>query len=153
MDVNYSHYFKSVKGLSHIDVYRICRLFDVVDPCIQHAIKKLLAAGRRGNKDAAKDVSEAIVSLRRYERMAEEDLEMLLAVTAPKSFAAMKEHLEEKCPQEGLPIVEVKPTLVRDENLRWVEAPAKTKSPLPMIDADAISERWHPEVHAGRHFE
>ncbi len=68
----YSHYFREVP-YSHVDVYRVLQLFGVTDPCIQHAVKKLLAAGARGAKDQAKDVSEAIVSLRRWEQMRDEE--------------------------------------------------------------------------------
>lgn len=70
----YSHYFKNVENLSHIDVYRVLELFNVTNPCIQHAVKKLLVAGTRGQKaamgwDMGKDVAEAIVSLQRWQQM------------------------------------------------------------------------------------
>jgi len=68
----YSHYFREVP-YSHIDVYRVLQLFGVTDPCIQHAVKKLLAAGARGAKDARKDIAEAIVSLQRWQQMREEE--------------------------------------------------------------------------------
>ncbi|UQS93303.1 hypothetical protein Scipio_00074 [Acinetobacter phage Scipio] len=67
------HYFKDVSNLLELDVYRVLKLFDVTDPCIQHAVKKLLCAGGRGVKDVDKDVHEAIDSLLRYEEMRRED--------------------------------------------------------------------------------
>jgi hypothetical protein len=70
---NHNHYFKDVSNLKHIDVYRVLILFGVTDPCIQHAIKKLLCAGNRGVKDELKDVQEAISSLLRYLEMQTED--------------------------------------------------------------------------------
>lgn len=69
----HSHYFKDVSNLLEIDVYRVLKLFDVTDPCIQHAVKKLLCAGGSGVKDVDKDVHEAIDSLLRYEEMRKED--------------------------------------------------------------------------------
>lgn len=39
---NYPHYHKDVAHLKNIDVYRVLTLFKVNEPCIQHAIKKLL---------------------------------------------------------------------------------------------------------------
>lgn len=69
----YSHYFKDVTKYTHIDVYRVLELFGVSDPCVQHAVKKLLVAGGRGNKDMEKDIKEAIVSLQRWEQMRYED--------------------------------------------------------------------------------
>lgn len=66
----HSHYYKDVEHLNSIDVYRVLDLFEVTDPCIAHAIKKLLAAGVRGaGKDQLQDVSEAIDSLNRYLQM------------------------------------------------------------------------------------
>jgi len=72
----YSHYFKDVRHLSVIDVYRILELYEVTDPCIQHAIKKLLLAGQRGAKDRNKDVAEASATLERWQQMQVEDDEM-----------------------------------------------------------------------------
>lgn len=70
---NHSHYFKDVSNLNFIDVYRVLLLFAVTDPCLQHAVKKLLCAGNRGVKDELKDVQEAIASLTRYLEIKTED--------------------------------------------------------------------------------
>ena len=72
---NHSHYFKDVSNLKFIDVYRVLLLFAVTDPCLQHAVKKLLCAGNRGVKDELKDVQEAISSLTRYLEIKTEDSE------------------------------------------------------------------------------
>jgi hypothetical protein len=69
----YAHYFKDVSNLDVIDVYRVLTLFGVTDPCIQHAVKKLLAAGQRGAKSTSKDVNEAIATLVRWQEMQAED--------------------------------------------------------------------------------
>lgn len=70
----HSHYKKDVSGLDFVDVYRVLRLFEVADPCLQHAVKKLLCSGQRGVKDEDKDIQEAIDSLLRYREMKKEDL-------------------------------------------------------------------------------
>lgn len=68
------HYHKDVRHLETIDVYRVLHLFNVTDPCIQHAVKKLLVAGGRGaGKDINKDIQEAIDSLNRFQEMRQED--------------------------------------------------------------------------------
>lgn len=68
------HYHKDVSSLQTVDVYRVLALFNVTDPCIQHAVKKLLVAGGRGaGKDIGKDVQEAIDSLERFKEMRVED--------------------------------------------------------------------------------
>lgn len=76
MSNQYGHYFKDVRNLDTVDVYRVLELFNVVSPCLQHAIKKLLVAGGRGSKDMGKDVAEAIVSLQRWQAMRVEDNEL-----------------------------------------------------------------------------
>ena len=70
---SHDHYFKDVSSLKHIDIYRVLLLFGVTNPCLQHAIKKLLCAGQRGIKDQKQDVQEAIASLLRYLEMQTED--------------------------------------------------------------------------------
>lgn len=71
--MKHNHYHKSVRGLNSIDVYRVLRLFEVNDPCLQHAIKKLLCAGYRGSKSFDQDVKEAIDTLERWKAMRAED--------------------------------------------------------------------------------
>ena len=72
-DIKYPHYFKSVSHLETVDVYRVLTLFQVNDACIQHAIKKLLCAGDRGDKSMIKDITEARDSLNRHLEMLNED--------------------------------------------------------------------------------
>jgi len=48
-----------------IDVYDVLVAFDVVNPATQHAIKKLLAGGKRGHKDLLTDLNEAKHSIDR----------------------------------------------------------------------------------------
>lgn len=48
---------------TYVDVYRVLNAFDVRDAATQHAIKKLLAAGKRGHKDYVQDLKEAIASV------------------------------------------------------------------------------------------
>lgn len=71
--MKHQHYFKNVKHLDHIDVYRVLDLFCVTDPALAHAAKKILCAGIRGAKDQAKDVQEAIDTLLRWQDMQEEN--------------------------------------------------------------------------------
>lgn len=72
----HAHYFKPVAGLTHIDIYRVLLMYRVTDPCLQHAIKKLLVAGGRGVKDCSQDINEAIASLERWKEMRGEELLM-----------------------------------------------------------------------------
>jgi hypothetical protein len=58
---------------THVDVYRVLKEFQVLDPGVQHAIKKLLFAGQRGHKDKRQDLLEAIDAIRRSIEMMEEE--------------------------------------------------------------------------------
>lgn len=70
----FPHYFKALPpGCTHIDVYRVLSLFEVSDPALQHAVKKLLCAGARGAKDQAQDIAEAIATLQRWQQMRAEE--------------------------------------------------------------------------------
>ena len=67
-----SKYHKSlrVKDGAHlrivdVDVYDVLELFEVKNPAVQHAIKKLLMAGERGHKDKLQDLNEAGMSIER----------------------------------------------------------------------------------------
>lgn len=73
-DVKRSVYHHEVPTKT-IDVYRVLLAFNVTDPCIQHAIKKLLVAGRRnGGKTIEQDVGEAVWTLNRWKEMRGEEL-------------------------------------------------------------------------------
>lgn len=47
------------------DVYDVLDAFEVRCPARQHAIKKLLCAGQRGNKAEAQDLAEALTAVQR----------------------------------------------------------------------------------------
>ena len=53
-------------GKCIVDVYRVLAAFGDIPPEIQHAIKKLLAGGKRGHKDEGLDYLEAIQSIEAY---------------------------------------------------------------------------------------
>lgn len=69
----FGHYFKDVRHLDGVDVYRVLSLFEVTDPALQHAVKKLLCTGKRGAKDQETDLKEAIASVERALEMRKED--------------------------------------------------------------------------------
>ena len=71
--MKHGHYFKACPFES-VDVYRVLNLFNVTDPCLQHAVKKLLVAGGRGaGKSVDKDIQEAIDTLHRWQAMRQEE--------------------------------------------------------------------------------
>lgn len=62
----FPHYFVEVPlDVTHVDIYWVLKQWQVTDPCVQHAVKKLFAAGRRGAKDTQKDLTEARDSITR----------------------------------------------------------------------------------------
>jgi len=92
----HSHYFKDVSHLSTIDVYRVLELFGVTDQKIGHAVKKLLCAGQRGQKDIDKDIQEAIDSLERWKAMRKEDVAATNSVISRVLDARTRESIMRK---------------------------------------------------------
>lgn len=108
------HYHKSVGHLETIDVYRVLERFNVTDPALQHAIKKLLVAGGRGLKDLDKDIQEAIDTLTRFQEMRQEDLrtEPSVGEVADDAFREVLSRIQR--PAAPLPMLEaVKQDLAR----------------------------------------
>ena len=70
---NNNPYIVDISKYNKLDIYRILSLYDVTDPCLQHAIKKLLCAGKRGVKNQTQDINEAMQSLKRFLEMQGED--------------------------------------------------------------------------------
>lgn len=65
-------YSREVKPGVYIDVYDVLRAFAVTDPSLQHLIKKALAVGNRGHKDAAEDLQDILDSAKRAVEMHKE---------------------------------------------------------------------------------
>jgi len=73
-DREFNHYFRDVRHLDGIDVYRVCELFGVTHPALQHAVKKLLVTGgRSGGKSFERDLRDVIASCQRALEMNQED--------------------------------------------------------------------------------
>lgn len=66
-------YIVDISKYNKLDIYRILSLYNVTNPCLQHSIKKLLCAGKRGVKNQTQDINEAILSLKRFVEMQGED--------------------------------------------------------------------------------
>lgn len=67
----YQYYGYDYKGV-RIDPYRIFAIYAITHPAQQHAIKKLLRAGR-SHKDLTRDIQETIDTLTRWQAMIAED--------------------------------------------------------------------------------
>jgi trehalose-6-phosphatase len=65
-------YNREIRPNVWCDVYDVIRAFSVNDPCLQHAIKKLLAAGERGHKDRLEDLQDIVDSVQRAIEMHKE---------------------------------------------------------------------------------
>ena len=59
----------SSKEAINVDVYDVLVAFDVTNPALQHAIKKMLCTGIRGYKDFNQDIDEAIQALERAKEL------------------------------------------------------------------------------------
>jgi hypothetical protein len=67
-----------------IDVYRVLEIFNVTNPAIQHAVKKLLCTGIRGGKNFDQDLAESIQALTRLQEMRREDAALGAGAEKPR---------------------------------------------------------------------
>lgn len=65
LEANKNKYQREIKDGVFVDVYDVLKAFNVVNPAMSHAIKKMLAPGQRGAKDMIQDMKEAIQSIER----------------------------------------------------------------------------------------
>lgn len=63
-------YQREIKPGVFVDVYDVLKAFDVTNPALQHLVKKALAVGQRGHKDAAEDLQDIIDSAVRAKELA-----------------------------------------------------------------------------------
>lgn len=70
------HYTLDYKNV-RLDPYRILHVYGITHPAHQHAIKKLLRAGR-SVKPLVQDIDEVILSLQRWKEMIKEDDENII---------------------------------------------------------------------------
>lgn len=70
-------YNKPITGIdgvkTTVDVYRVLVAFNIVDPELQHSLKKLLNLGVRGKGDYTQDLDEAILSLQKMKERKEQE--------------------------------------------------------------------------------
>lgn len=67
-----AHYRYQYRGIK-LDPYRVMRLYEITDPAHQHAVKKLLRAGRGKAKGLRQDIVEVVMTLERWLEMIDED--------------------------------------------------------------------------------
>lgn len=74
-----SKYLKTILsrdgGSCLVDVYDVLVAFNVTCPATQHAIKKLLCAGKRGKGDAKQDLKEAGDAVNRAQSLLEQTIQ------------------------------------------------------------------------------
>jgi len=72
-----SKYNREILGLDGrkalVDVYRVLVAFEIADPELQHALKKLLCLGIRGKGDYRQDLEEAVLSLNKLQERKEQE--------------------------------------------------------------------------------
>lgn len=94
METEFDPYNIPFRGIT-MDPYLVLELFQITDPAIQQAIKKLLRCGRK-HKDADQDCEETITSLVRRREVKR----ILRASTASESLLAASE----KAPAPSFPV-------------------------------------------------
>ena len=95
----YGKYFRDIRHLKKIDIYRFLELYGPQDHSLGHAVKKLVLPGARtGEKPLVVDVTEARDTLNRWLEMREEDK---LAANFEDSGKPASEAVFENWPEEA----------------------------------------------------
>jgi hypothetical protein len=81
-----------------VDVYDVLRAFNVTDPAIQHAVKKLLCTGIRGHKDTRQDLEEAIQSIERALDVVKTDEKLVEAMAESQPVTSDNPQESPACP-------------------------------------------------------
>lgn len=161
--MKHNHYFKDCP-YEQVDVYRIIEIFGVTDPCIQHALKKLLCSGVRGHKDQSKDIQDVIDTLERWKGMREEDNKIASSKVSPvtgelneksyklwcetcegvgsydnRDFGVPREYCNANCP---CPDCDGKGYLNEVVNVAEKQSP---KDSSANVDIDSPDENWYPD--------
>lgn len=72
----HSHYHKDVSQYDTMDIYAICKVWNVESSgCTFAAVKKLLNAGERGVKDRITDLEQAIESIEALIKLVKMDVD------------------------------------------------------------------------------
>ncbi len=66
-------YQREIKPGVFVDVYDVLKAWTVTNPALQHLIKKALAVGQRGHKDAAEDLQDIVDSAVRAQELGKTD--------------------------------------------------------------------------------
>ncbi len=74
-NIKYNRPITGIDGVkTTVDVYRVLSAFAVVEPELQHSIKKMLCLGIRGKGDYIQDLDEAILSLQKMKQRKEQEV-------------------------------------------------------------------------------
>lgn len=135
-----------------VDVYDVLRAFNVTDPAIQHAIKKLLCTGIRGHKDSRQDLEEAIQSIERALDVVKTDEK--LAKAMPESQPVTSDNLQESpaCPFKVGDVIHHSEDVRGRSDVKW-RVTGETAQSLQVVSVDpyqipSFIERqvWHRYV-------
>lgn len=69
----YVRRISNATGSVVVDIYDVLVAFGVTNPAAQHAVKKLLCAGRRGHKTEREDYLEAAIACQRAAMIVEDN--------------------------------------------------------------------------------
>lgn len=67
-----AHYRYQYNGIN-LDPYRIIKVYGITEPAAQHALKKILCAGKRGHNTVIQDIDDVINAMNRWKEMILED--------------------------------------------------------------------------------
>lgn len=74
--MKHSKYHREIKPGVFVDVYDVIEAFGVTNAAYQHLLKKALATGKRGHKDAIEDADDIIASALRGKEIEQQRIDI-----------------------------------------------------------------------------
>jgi hypothetical protein len=129
-----------------VDVYDVLRAFNVTDPAIQHAIKKLLCTGIRGHKDSSQDLEEAIQSIERALDVVKTDEKLAEVMAESQPVTSDNPPQSPVCPFKVGDVIHHRSDVRDRSDTKW-RVTGETAQSLQVVSVDpyqtpSFIERW-----------
>jgi hypothetical protein len=132
-----------------VDVYDVLRAFNVTDPAIQHAVKKLLCTGIRGHKNSKQDLQEAIQSIERALDVIKTDEKLAEVMAESQSVTSDSPPQSPVCPFKVGDVIHHREDVHDRSDVKW-RVTGETAKSLQVVSVDpyqtpSFIERqcWH----------
>jgi len=127
-----------------VDVYDVLRAFNVTDPAIQHAIKKLLCTGIRGHKDSRQDLEEAVQSIERALDVVKTDEKLAEVMAESQLITSDNPQQSPACPFKAGDVIHHRDDVRGRSEIKW-RVTGFTANSVQVVSDDVYRSPSHIE--------